>query len=232
MTKLSLRWLFLAWFSLVFTVAAFVVPGMIMRGDPTEWIARTFGETAVFAIMMWIVGTMIAVLILGVLLRRNGLGREDIGLKGRLTKKAGFYALLGWFVAFWLFYIVQVVGESVGIGMFWRESRLIRPDSPLDWATILLGPVLIASVAEEIIYRGYVLGALLPRLSTRRAVTLSALIFASVHVAFGPGMMVYIFLGAFIPAYLYVKFENIYPCILMHFLNNVVAYVVIPLVFL
>ncbi len=61
------------------------------------------------------------------------------------------------------------------------------------------------------------------------AAVLSALIFASIHLGIGPGMVVYIFLGGLIPAYLFIRFRSIYPCVLMHFLNNVVAYVVIPL---
>jgi membrane protease YdiL (CAAX protease family) len=90
--------------------------------------------------------------------------------------------------------------------------------------------LVVAPIAEEIIYRGYILQALLARFSPLTAAVLSSLIFASVHVAIGPGMVIYLFLGALIPAFLYIRFRSIYPCVLMHFLNNVVAYVVIPLV--
>lgn len=61
-------------------------------------------------------------------------------------------------------------------------------------------------------------------------VLLSAMIFTSTHIFLGLGMLVYIFLWAFIPAFLYLKFDSLYPAILFHVLNNLIAHVLLPLV--
>jgi len=114
--------------------------------------------------------------------------------------------------------------------MFWNEAGFFGLDSAGRVVVVVIATLVVAPLAEEMIYRGYVLQALLARMRTPVAAVLSALIFASIHIGIGPGLAVYIFLGALILAYLYVRFRNIYACVLMHLLNNVVAYIVIPLV--
>lgn len=57
------------------------------------------------------------------------------------------------------------------------------------------------------------------------------LLFALYHGAIGPGLVLYIFLWSFFPALLYLRYRSIYPCILMHFLNNVWVDLLVPLLF-
>lgn len=230
---LPLKWMFLPWFGILFTVAVFVVLGFIAQGDPSDLLAGLGISDAVAGFGLMVIGTALAVGILGRLLSRNGLTWADVGIKGKLTGKSILYALLGWIVSFLLFYGVQVVIEAIGMTMFWGDTpNFISVDSPINILLILLGPVLIASVAEEIIFRGYILNALLPKLNLAATVVLAALIFASVHVFFGAGFLIYIFIGSFIPIYLYLTFDSLYPAMLMHFLNNLASYVFIPLLFL
>lgn len=228
--RLSLRWIWLAWLGAVLTVSGFVVMGTVSRGDPTPLIERLFGSTSTFAFFTYTVGQGLAALALIALARRRGLGFRDIGFKGRLTRQGIVYALGGWFVAFWLYYVVEKALGLAGIGMFWNEAAFFALDSAGRVVVVVVATLVVAPLAEEMIYRGYVLEALLGRLRTPAAVALSALIFASIHIGIGLGLAVYIFLGALILAYLYVRFRNIYPCVVMHLLNNVVAYLVIPLV--
>ncbi len=230
--RLPLKWLYLAWLSLAFTWLVFIVCGVIEQGDPTQLIKRIFGDVALFAMGAYIVGLVISVLILRRLLHKSGMGWQSVGLRGHLTARGALYALLGWFIAFWLFYLVQMATGHFGIRMFWNEGDFFKHGSIFHMAFLFAGPVVVAPIAEEIIYRGFVLSALLARFRTPQAVTMSALIFASIHIGMGPGLAIYILLGAFIPAYLYLRFGNIYPCILMHLLNNIVVYFVIPRVFM
>lgn len=229
-TRLSLKWLPVAWIGLGFTTLVFTVFGMIERGDPARLIEARFGDVPLFAFAVYTIGLLVALLVLRYLLSRRQLGWRNVGVTGGLSGKSVLYAFVGWLVAFFLYYIVETSLTSVGIRMFWNEGDFFGLDTPWRVIGICFATLVIAPIAEEILYRGYVLQALLAKFSTTLAVLLSALIFASIHISIGPGMVVYLFLGGLIPAFLFIRFRNIYPCVLMHFLNNIVAYVVIPLV--
>lgn len=119
-----------------------------------------------------------------------------------------------------------------GVGMFWNESDFLTLDSPARVVIVIVATLVVAPLAEETIYRGYVLQALIERVQAPVAAVLSALVFSSIHIGIGLGLAIYIFFGSLILAYLYVRFRNIYSCVLMHLMNNVAAYFVIPLVLL
>lgn len=224
-----MRWIWLAWFAPVFTALGFIIFGVVSRGDPTPMIERLFGDTAQFAFLVYTVGQGVAALVLIRLAKRRGLGFRDIGFSGRLTGQGAILALAGWFIAFWLYYAVEMIAGLVGIDMFWNESEFFALNSAWRVVVVVAATLIIAPLAEEMIFRGYVLQALLARLRTPAAAVLSALVFASIHIGIGLGLTIYIFLGALILAWLYIKFRNVYACVLMHLMNNVVAYIVIPL---
>lgn len=231
--KLPLKWMYLPWFSLVFTVGVFTILGIIAKGDPNKILAEIGLENAVAAFGLTIIGSLLTVILLGRLLRKNGFKWADVGLKGKLTFKSSLFAFLGWIIAFFLFYIIQIITEKLGISMFWEENPdFIKTDSAINVILILIGPVIIASITEEIIFRGYLLNALRSKFKLKTVAIIAAMVFASVHLFLGPGFLIYIFLGAFIPIYLYIKFESLYPAMLMHFFNNLVTYIVIPILFL
>lgn len=215
--RLSLRWLPIAWIGLGITTSVFVVFGMVERGDPARLIESIFGDVPLFAFAVYRIGLLVALLVLRYLLGQRHLGWQDVGVTGRLSRKAVLYAFGGWLVAFLLFYFVETGLARVGVRMFWNEGNFFGLDTIWRVIGICLATLVIAPIGEEIIYRGYVFQALLARFSPPLAAILSALIFASIHVVIGPGMVVYLFLGGLIPAFLYIKFRNIYPCVLMHF---------------
>ncbi|MFH1743213.1 MAG: CPBP family intramembrane glutamic endopeptidase, partial [bacterium] len=66
-------------------------------------------------------------------------------------------------------------------------------------------------------------------LRSRSALLLSALIFTSVHIFYGPGVMAFIFLWAFIPAVLYQRTGRLHSAILFHVVNNFIAFVLVPM---
>jgi len=229
---LSLGWIWLAWLAMGFTVLGFVAFGFVARGDPTPVIEGLFGDTGQFAFIVYTLGQGTAAFVLILLVKRRGLGLRDLGFRGRLTTQGALYAAGGWFVAFWLYYGVEKLLGLAGIEMFWNERDFLALDSPSRIAIVVVATLVVAPLAEELIYRGYVLQALLERMRAPIAVVLAALVFSSIHIGIGLGLAVYIFLGALILSLLYLKFKNIHACVLMHLLNNIVAYIVIPFVVL
>jgi len=164
--------------------------------------------------------------------KSKGLGLFDLGFRDRLTKQGVLYAAGGWFVAFLLYCVVERLLGLAGIEMCWNESEFLALDSPSQVFIVVIATLVVAPVAEELIYRGYVLQAMLVRMRVPVAAVLSALVFSSIHIGIGLGLAVYIFLGGLILAYIYLRFRNVYACVLMHLINNIVAYIVIPLVML
>ena len=161
--------------------------GVVSQGDPTQLIERLFGDTALFAFLMYTVGQGVAALVLIYLVKKRGLGFGDIGFSGRLTGQGVILALVGWFIAFWLYYAVEKTVGLVGIEMFWNEAEFFGLASVWRAVVVVVATLIIAPLAEEMIYRGYVLQALLARFRTPVAAVLSALVFASIHVGIGLG---------------------------------------------
>jgi len=173
------------------------------------------------------------------LLKINNLPLSAIGLTGSLSPTAIVYVVIGVIISAGLYPLIQAFGKIIGWDMFWHR----RKDT--DWfprdvgylstkrevASMFLIVVICIPILEEIIYRGYVFTALLQNFDNIFLVfILTSLIFASIHCLAGPGFMLYIFLGTFIPSFLYWKFGSIYPCILLHSLNTFIGEIIIPLV--
>jgi len=233
LNNLSLKWIYLAWVPLVPAVVIMGSIGAIVQGDPEPFIENKlgFGDIGIFALGLYGLGLLLAVLLLHRNLESFSLSLKDIGLTGSITPLAAVYILAAIALdSLLLFPGAQWLTGQFGIPFFWDGSGSFNFASGLDIVTAFIAAVLISPVAEEIMFRGYLLNALLGKGFNRfTAALLAAIIFASVHVFFGPGFIFYIILWAMIPTYLYLKFKSLYPAILFHLLNNLLAYMVIPL---
>lgn len=90
------------------------------------------------------------------------------------------------------------------------------------WGYVVIG--LLAPLAEEMVFRGAVLRALLH--SRRRpwvAIAISALLFALIHM--NPAQMPHAFLIGLLLGWLYYRTDSIVPGVVYHWVNNTVAYV-------
>lgn len=181
---------------------------------------------------------LVAVAIIFYLLRSNRIPLNAIGLSGGLSLEGVLYTIGGVIVGGLQYPFVQILIKSLGWDIFWRccEDRdwFPRTSGYLTTKRGLVSTFLIVviciPVLEEIIYRGYVLSVMLQHIdSTLIAFVLTSLIFASIHCIAGPGFMLYIFLGTFISSFLYWRFGNIYPRILMHSANTLIGEIVIPI---
>lgn len=232
--ELNLKWLPLAWMGVLSTSLTFIV--LRRFNVDLHGIASALGISNMFilALLIYKIWTLVAIVILFSLLRGKGMSLATVGLQGSLSFKAVGYAITGAAIAIFLWPPLEAVVKVLGGSMFWRGGSENVPwtiKTPVDAFLLFLLPVVIAPVLEEILYRGYVLTMLSERTGrTLIALILSSLIFASNHYAFGPGIMVYIFIWTFIPSLLYLKFKNLYPGMLMHSLNNLWAYVGVPLI--
>ena len=76
--------------------------------------------------------------------------------------------------------------------------------------------ILLAPLAEEILFRGFVFGALLDRLRPLAAAGLSALLFAGAHLAWEPQAFLSLFCLGLVSAYAYLLTRSLIPSLLLH----------------
>jgi membrane protease YdiL (CAAX protease family) len=190
-----------------------------------------FSDIGVFALGLHAIGMALAVFLLARKLRLKNIGWEKIGLSGGIGQKAALFILAFLAIDIGLYTLLSNVFDTIGLPMFWGESNDFKLVSSLDFVAAIAGTVLIAPIAEEIIFRGFVLRAFLDngyKLAT--AVGLASLIFSSIHVFFGPGILIFTLLWALFPTFLYLKFKSLYPAIAFHIVNNLLSYILLPAV--
>lgn len=125
-----------------------------------------------------------------------------------------------------------------GYMVFWMGSvvwTLLMPEAEQKDIASPLGSlpvqifliVLVAPLAEEVVFRGLLFQGFLQRMSLPLAVILSSLLFALPHFPGGLLTLPLLFIFGAVLALLYWRTESIWPPILLHALNNALALVVI-----
>jgi membrane protease YdiL (CAAX protease family) len=84
--------------------------------------------------------------------------------------------------------------------------------------------VLFAPFFEELIFRGIILDGFLKVYSPRKSIICSSLLFALIHL--NPWQAIDAFLIGLFIGWVYYKTQSIIPCILIHFTNNVIAFLI------
>lgn len=85
----------------------------------------------------------------------------------------------------------------------------------------LLAVVVVAPVAEELLFRGLLLEMLRQHIGTVAAVVISSAVFALMHLQ--PAVMIDAFLAGLALCYIYLLTRSIYASILLHIFNNAIA---------
>ncbi len=90
------------------------------------------------------------------------------------------------------------------------------------WGYAVVG--LLAPLAEEMVFRGGVLRALLGRMRPWTAIAVSALLFCLVHA--NPAQMPHAFVAGLLLGWMYWRTGSVVPGIVFHWVNNSLAYIV------
>lgn len=86
------------------------------------------------------------------------------------------------------------------------------------WFFNLLGTVILVPIAEEMLFRGIVMGAYLPAMKPGWALTISSVLFALFHMNFVQSS--YVLILAFILGYVYLRTRNFFYPVLLHMTYN------------
>jgi membrane protease YdiL (CAAX protease family) len=205
----------------VFLVAA-AFGGDLENPGPAENLGATFIQDLVF------VGTA---LFLAAMVGRPK--PSDFGL--RLPR---FWPAVGWSLLTYVAIAIVGAVASAAFGVSERDQDNILDDLGINdetsaWVYVAAFVVCVmAPLAEEILFRGFVFGALLPRLGLISAALVSGAIFGGIHITNYVGeparlaaasIVTLVTLGTLF-ALLYWKTGSLLPCIALHAINNSVAY--------
>lgn len=119
--------------------------------------------------------------------------------------------------------------EQLGLEMDENTSRVFEGLMKEPWGYVAVG--ILAPLAEEIVFRGAILRTLLDMMSKKNhwvAIMISAAIFGVVHgntAQFVNALLMGLLLG-----WMYYRTKSLVPGILMHWVNNTMAYVLSNLV--
>ncbi|MEX0947510.1 MAG: CPBP family intramembrane glutamic endopeptidase [Acidimicrobiia bacterium] len=171
----------IAWFvSLVaaaLALAPFITNGELLPRDEA---------LATFVGLVFQTGAAVGMLAFVALRKGRGSLTADFGLRLRLADS-------GWLAAGFGLAIVSVamVQPILELGGLEERSqdvvRIFDEASGLEAGLLAFGVLLIAPIGEELLFRGALLRSLQRRLPAERAIFVSALIFAVVHVLLDPG---------------------------------------------
>ncbi|MDL2265813.1 CPBP family intramembrane metalloprotease [Parabacteroides sp. OttesenSCG-928-G21] len=82
----------------------------------------------------------------------------------------------------------------------------------------ILSIAIVGPIAEEFLFRGAIMRALMKQFSPTKAIVISALIFGIIHL--NPAQVLFAFLLGLIFGWIYYKTGSLIPVILMHIVNN------------
>jgi membrane protease YdiL (CAAX protease family) len=188
----------------------------------TDIVERGAGIQA-FVVFLALVGLDMALLLVVYLrvLRTGATTEREIGLVGSRLLRNVVVGVAGVFAVLLVSGVISYVLTQLGVQQTQAEQLAIRGASPSVFALLFAAGALLAPLAEEIFFRGYVFRAYLTRMGMVGAYVVSSLLFAVLHLnlaAFVP-----LFFVGLILAYLYHRTGSLVPAIVTHGLNNAIA---------
>ena len=111
----------------------------------------------------------------------------------------------------WQMVVISTIAIGVVaflVGMLYGDGFSMRTD--FEWR-MLIAPVLVAGITEELVFRGVILNSLLPKMKTVFAVLIDAILFALIHYP------IWIYVGFGLPTILINSAFSIFFSILLSF---------------
>lgn len=126
-------------------------------------------------------------------------------------------------------YGVRICYGLVALAFGYRpalQDVLFRLDTQgIGFVLTLIAAAVVAPIAEEIFFRGFLYGGLRGRIGTLGAMLVSTLFFTALHLSLDQFIPIFV-LGLFL-AWLYEKTGSLYPGILLHLSNNAISLVLL-----
>jgi membrane protease YdiL (CAAX protease family) len=124
--------------------------------------------------------------------------------------------------------LFPLVVFSIGVFILSVAIDMLRWNDVYSFLIIIISVVVIAPIIEEMIFRGLLLRGLEKKYeSVVLSVIYSSILFAVIHVL--PSFFIQIFLIGMILGFLSIKFNSIFPGIVLHSINNLLTLLLLNL---
>lgn len=208
-----------------FSVSLLLPRLLIGAGVISAREAHEAAQSLINALAFWLMDVANVVSVALILAAVLGFYREklaSLGFTSKKVPKALLYGVLGFVVAF-------VVTTAIGYPIQQRfgtdptqEALSQATEVPGLFPLVIVSGVIIAPIAEEIIFRGYLYKAFRDRFKPSYAIVLSAALFSVLHLELLATIQ--LFVVGIALAYVYEKTGNLMAPMTLHVLNNAVAF--------
>ena len=215
-------WVFLG-FMLAQALVLAIVAGLQWLGVSFETANASIVNTTVAAIVY----ALAILLVLGVpwLIKRRATTKEEVGLQ-RLPRWMDIvWAPAGMVVYLILTTLVMAFAMQVLTFVDYeqaQETGFAQLGSQFEYILAFISLVIVAPIAEEVLFRGYLFGKLRKYMPLWVTILIVSLLFAAVH--FQWNVAIDVFVLSIVLCLLRVVSNSLWPSILLHMMKNGVAY--------
>jgi membrane protease YdiL (CAAX protease family) len=211
----------------IIVVAQFVVSlvaTIIIKGSDVVVDANSAVLEAVLMVIVYVMA-LVLIILPPLYLLNSKVSRDSLGLKGLPTWTDILLAPIGYIASMVATIAVLLVVQAVAPSFDLNEAQDVGFNGiylNIDKAIAFVALVVLAPIAEELIFRGYLYGKLRTRLSAIPAIILVSVLFGLMHGQWNVGIVVGV-----MSVFLCVAREltgTIYAGILMHMIRNGLAF--------
>ncbi|MBP9827351.1 CPBP family intramembrane metalloprotease [Candidatus Saccharibacteria bacterium] len=210
---------------LLFQLGYYLTVGVALRFRLMPDFANAFfrSESSLLRLSEYGIALLSEVIVLVWLVAKRHATRRDLGLTRFrwqwLFIVFGLYGLQ-LIMIFALYAILQTLIPSINLD----ETQEVFEFGLSHWGIIFsfIATVLVAPIIEEVIFRGLIFPALATRWRMWIAAMISSAIFALMHGQLNVG--IYTFVFGILLCWMYQRSGSIIPGIVLHFMNNLIAF--------
>lgn len=219
---------------LIFTFAIPVLAFLLLIGLsrigilPEAFRQAIKNDDAIVSIILTVVTLTTEICLIFWLLKKYKLKIADIGLRKFSVLRALGY-IVGGIILFTLlvtiaFVLVVLIAPSIDL----NQSQDVGFEfGRMSWGLLIsfISTVIIVPIIEELYFRGIVLPAVTKRFGWIIGIAGSSMIFAILHGQYN--VMIYTFILGCVLSVLYIRLKSIIPGIILHILNNAIAFILL-----
>jgi membrane protease YdiL (CAAX protease family)/uncharacterized RDD family membrane protein YckC len=196
---------------------------LVLPFDPE---LETTGGQLLGQVGLW--GTLVGVALAGATGWRFEEWREALRRLGFRGFRRSHLKLAGLAVLAYLGFAIVAAGLLNALFGYSPEQEELSETLDLDLtpvtiAAMYLSAVVIAPLTEEMFFRGFVFGGIRARHGFWVGAVISSLIFGAVHAGTGPAAIPFLAVLGGTFAYLYERAGSLWPAVIAHAINNVLA---------
>jgi len=225
----SRKWLIVAlpaWVLVSFALAQMVTLGVITGLNALQVPFGAMNQAVLSTLISVVVYVLSIVITIGVpwWIKKYRTSREDIGLTSWPSWTDIFLAPAGFIIYFILSAVLALIAANIttiNLDQV-QETGFDTISQNYEYILAFLSLVIIAPIAEEVLFRGYLFGKLRKHAPLWIAILITSLLFAVVHGAWNVGIDV--FALSIILCLLRVWSKSLWAPILLHMIKNGIAF--------